>query len=620
MDAQKQVGEELLHAMCQAIVHRGPDDEGIYLGGNAGLGMRRLKVIDLVGGHQPMCNEDESLWIVFNGEIYNYRDLRRDLEERGHFFKTVSDTETILHLYEEKGVDCLGELRGMFALAIWDEKKESLFIARDRLGKKPIYYSEKNGSLVFASELDALMRDSTISSEVDPHAIDEYLTYLFVPHPRTIYRDVCKLPPASFAIYQNGSLTIQRYWDVSYDHIQPRSLEENVEELDGLLREAVEMRLLADVPVGAFLSGGLDSSLVVALMQETAQKPVRTFSIGFEESSFNEIEYARQVAKELGTEHEEYVVGYDIQDLLPKIAVHFGEPFADSSAIPVYHLSRVTRDSVTVALSGDGGDEVFGGYRRYRARALADGFNRWPWILGRGPMEWAAGRIKEPATYYGKSMRKKFKRFVEFASMVREAPETSWAFFFRSQEKKGLYSENFADILTTGSFFPSLQDYFQRQKHCADQGMLWVDLMTYLPDDILVKVDRMSMACSLETRSPLLDHQIVEFMAEVPKKQKFGLNGSKVLLRAVADKYLPKNILQRPKQGFAIPLSAWLQNDLRTWMEDLLFSQESHQRGYFNPQFLRHIVEEHVAGRRDYSQQLWALLMLELWFCQVARK
>ena len=434
-DRQQQVDERLLRSMCQAIVHRGPDDEGIYLDGHIGLGMRRLKIIDLAGGHQPMSNEDGSLWIVFNGEIYNYRDLRQDLEKRGHVFKTVSDTETILHLYEERGSNCLGDLRGMFAFALWDARDETLFLARDRLGKKPLYYAERNGRLTFASELGALVHDPEIDREVDPHAIDEYLTYLFIPHPRTIYKGVRKLPPASFAVYRKGELKIERYWKVRYDRIENRSLEENAEALDELLREAVELRMLADVPVGAFLSGGLDSSLVVAMMQQASSRPVKTFSIGFEESSFNELEYARQVAEILGTEHEEYVVRYDVQDLLPKLVEHFGEPFADSSAIPTYHLSRVTRDQVTVALSGDGGDEVFGGYRRYQARMMADTYNRWPVWLGRGAIDGVARQLREPAAYYGKSWRKKLKRFVEYAGMVRQAPETSWAFFLPKRKK-----------------------------------------------------------------------------------------------------------------------------------------------------------------------------------------
>jgi len=431
-DPERKVDERLLHRMCDALVHRGPDDEGYFQEGPVGLCMRRLQVIDIEGGHQPMANEDDSLWIVFNGEIYNYRQLRQDLEQRGHIFATDSDTEAILHLYEEKGWDCVEDLRGMFAFAIWDRREQSLFLARDRLGKKPLFYAEVDGGLVFASELGSLLCDGSIDRELDYQAIDEYLSYLFVPHPRTIFSHIHKLPPGSRAIYHRGEFQIERYWELRYDCAPQPAVGEAVEELDALLRQAVDLRLLADVPVGAFLSGGLDSSLVVALMRAVSDQPVRTFAIGFEESSFNELSYAREVAQALGTEHREYTVSYQIEDLLPKMLDHFGEPFADSSAIPTYHLARVAREEVTVALSGDGGDEIFGGYRRYQARYWAELFNRIP---GRLLCEWAVERVKEPTGYYGKSWRKKMRRFVEFARAVREAPETSWGFFLPGRKK-----------------------------------------------------------------------------------------------------------------------------------------------------------------------------------------
>jgi asparagine synthase (glutamine-hydrolysing) len=428
-EADRPVREELLAAICAAMAHRGPDDQGIRVGAGVGLGMRRLQVIDLAGGHQPMTNEDGSLWLVFNGEIYNYRELRRRLEGAGHRFRTASDTETILHLYEDEGTACLRHLRGMFALALWDDRSRTLFLARDRLGKKPLYYAEGDGVLTFASELGALMTDPEIDREVSPTAVDQYLSCLFVPQPLTIYRAVRKLPAACYALYREGVLRIERYWSVRYDEVHRRPPEELTEELDALLQEAVSLRLLADVPLGAFLSGGLDSSLVVALMQRASDRPVRTFSVGFEEASFSELEHARRVASLLGTEHREQVVRYDVQGLVPRLVRHFGEPFADSSAIPTYHLSRVARQEVIVALSGDGGDEVFGGYRRYQAGRLAQVYNRWPAVLGRTAFEAAVRQLREPDAYYGHSMRKKARRFIEFAAMVREAPRTSWAFF-----------------------------------------------------------------------------------------------------------------------------------------------------------------------------------------------
>ncbi|MCC7264391.1 MAG: asparagine synthase (glutamine-hydrolyzing) [Candidatus Latescibacteria bacterium] len=430
------VEEALLRSMCAAIRHRGPDDEGVYRAGSVGLGMRRLKVIDLEGGHQPMANEEGWLWLVFNGEIYNYLQLRQELEAQGHVFRTHSDTETLLHLYEQEGPAGVARLRGMFAFALWDQRQQTLMLARDRLGKKPLYYAHRAAGLTFASELKALLCDPAVDRSIDRQAIDEYLSFLFIPQPRTIYQQVKKLPPATYALYRGGQLEIHEYWTVRYEEVGAPRIEESAEQLDHLLREAVALRLLADVPVGAFLSGGLDSSLVVALMQQVAGTQVRTFSIGFRESSFNELDHARQVAQVLGTQHQEYVVDYQVRDLLPGLLDHFGEPFADSSAIPTYYLSRMTRQEVTVALSGDGGDEVFGGYRRYLARAWADAFNRWPGWLGRSAVEGLGRHLREPATYYGRSRRKKLKRFLEFAAAVREAPQTSWGFFLPRRKKR----------------------------------------------------------------------------------------------------------------------------------------------------------------------------------------
>ena len=436
VDNARPVARETLQAMCDAIVHRGPDDEGFFFAGGIGLGMRRLQVIDLAGGHQPMENEDGRLRVVFNGEIYNYQALRTQLEERGHVFRTASDTEVILHLYEDEGVECFSQLRGMFAIALWDRQNEELVLARDRLGKKPLFYAQTDSGLSFSSELNSLLCDREVERALDPQAIDEYLSYLFIPHPRTIYKGVKKLPPASWAAFAKGQLRTGRYWQVRYEEPQPAvHMAKQAEKLDELLREAVALRLVADVPVGAFLSGGLDSSLVAALMREVGHERVRTFSIGFAESSFDELAYARQMAQALDTEHEEFVVDYQVEELVPKLLQHFGEPFADSSAIPVYHLSRVTREHVTVALSGDGGDEVFGGYRRYQARLVADHYNRWPRWAGPAMAEWALQALPEPAGYYGQSWRKKGRRFIEFARAVRETPHTSWAFFLPKRKK-----------------------------------------------------------------------------------------------------------------------------------------------------------------------------------------
>jgi asparagine synthase (glutamine-hydrolysing) len=427
---------EVVERMCQAILHRGPDEGGVVAKGPAALGMRRLQVIDIGGGSQPMCNEDGTVWIVFNGEIYNYRKLRQRLQESGHQFKSASDTETILHLYEEMGADCVDELNGMFAFAIWDQRRDSLLLARDRLGKKPLYYAQTPEGLSFASELGALMLDGSISRQLDPVAIDEYLNYLFVPHPRTVYRQARKLPPATVAVFADGKLTTRRYWQVNYSTTEKVPDEEAaVDHLQELLEVAVRRRLEADVPLGAFLSGGLDSSLVVALMRRVGGQQVKTFSIGFSEADFNETDYAREVAQALGTEHREHIVDFQIEALLPTLLRHCGEPFADSSAIPLYHLSRLTRGEVTVALSGDGGDEVFGGYRRYQAGMLAGYFNQPLAAPLRHSAAFLGRHMGEPATYFGHSRRKKIKRFLEFSEAVRQDPSTSWAFFLPKRKK-----------------------------------------------------------------------------------------------------------------------------------------------------------------------------------------
>ena len=618
-DPEREVDGELLRRMCASIVHRGPDDEGYHAAGPAGLCMRRLEVIDLAGGHQPMCNEDGTLWIVFNGEIYNYRGLRQQLVSRGHTLKSASDTEVILHLFEEKGVECVEELQGMFALAIWDTRERSLFLARDPVGKKPLYYALTAEGLTFGSELPSLLCDRAVDDSLDHKAIDEYLSYLFVPHPRTIYRGAKKLPPGSWALYSDGAFEHQRYWSVDYEPRDEENQADLEDTLDGLLRRAVEKRLVADVPLGAFLSGGLDSSLIVALMKEISGESIRTVSVGFEDSSYDELQYARQVASQLGTEHSEVRVTYDAQQVLPSMLRHFGEPFADSSAIPMYQLSRATREHVTVALSGDGADEVFGGYRRYRARRWVDLYNGWPSWLGRGCFESAMGHLREPAAYYGTSTRKKVRRFMEFAGKVNESPATSWAFFFTEGEKARLYDGDFRALLEAADDrLPSYQGYYDHQGHAGSQAMLWLDLMTYLPDDILTKVDRMSMACSLEVRAPFLDKDVVEFLSGVPRKRKFtGLRG-KNLLRNVARRYLPDSIVDRRKHGFAVPVAGWLQGELRPWMEGLLLGESIGQRGLFDSAHIAQMVRSHLSGKRDYSQQLWALLVLELWFQQVS--
>ncbi len=615
-DAERAGDRQLLQRMCDSIVHRGPDAEGFHMGPQVGLGMRRLQVIDLATGAQPMANEAGNIQLVFNGEIYNFRELRQRLLEAGHTFVSQSDTEVIVHLYEEYGEDFVDELRGMFAIALWDGTTRTLVLARDRLGKKPLYYARTSTGLIFASELGALLVDESIDTEIDPVAIDEYLTYLFVPHPRTPYRGVKKLPPATVAVYRNGELRQRCYWDVDYGDgtTDGRSEEELIDELDDHLREAVRLRLESDVPLGAYLSGGVDSALVVALMQQVGTGTVRTFTVGFGDPSYDELNEAREVADQLSTEHTGLISAYDVDALIPRMLSHFGEPFADSSAIPSYHVAQMTRQHVTVALSGDGGDEVFGGYRRYQARRWADRYNRLPRAV-HSIIDGSARGLREPPTYFGRSGRKKLKRFLEYAATVREVPETSWAFFFSPTAKRDLYSTSFSHALTREEGEGSYSKY-EQTAFTEGAGMMWFDLKTYLTDDILVKVDRMSMACSLEVRSPLLDHKLVEFMAGVSVRHKFDWRSTKRLLRRVAQRYVPPQVLQRPKHGFAVPLAGWLKCELKPWMLELLNSESVTKRGLFQPDVVQTMVTQHLEGQRDLSQQLWALLMLESWFRQ----
>ena len=608
------VEQGLIRRMCGVMRHRGPDDEGIYLDKNVGIGMRRLSIIDLDTGHQPIFSEDNSLLIVSNGEIYNYKELRELLEKRGHRFRTETDVEVILHLYEEKREECLAQLRGMFAFAIWDSRQKKLFLARDRIGQKPLYYREGNGALLFGSEIKSILQDPTTSKAMDLEALDEYFTYGFVPHPRTIFKEVRKLPPAHYALYQDGALKLVNYWQVTYR--EPSLLlttEEYVERLRELLFESVRIRLMSDVPLGAFLSGGIDSSIIVGIMSQFMDRPVETFSIGFQDRSYNELKYARIAANRFGTNRHEFQVEYEhIPEVVSRLIHHFDEPFADSSAIPTYYISEIARRYVTVVLSGDAGDEVFAGYRRYLARRLASYYNRLPRALRKNFIEKTMKRLPEPTTYYGYSLRKKLKLFLDYASQVVEGPCMSWTPYFNGAERDGLYSSEFKSYL--GERKSYLEDFFE-QAGSGDEisRMMWVDLMTYLPDDILTKVDRMSMAVSLETRTPLLDHKLVEFMAAVPVSLKLRGLSSKYLLKRAVDDILPREILKRTKQGFVVPLASWFKKELRREMEETLLGEESYGDRFLNRQFIEDIVLKHTKGEADYSNKIWALLVFKLW-------
>jgi asparagine synthase (glutamine-hydrolysing) len=609
------VDEGVLASMCDAIRHRGPDDDGFYLKGPAGLAMRRLAIIDLARGKQPIANEDETAWIVFNGEIYNYLELRAKLEKLGHSFRTNSDTEAIVHAYGEFGADCVKHLRGMFAFAIWDERKSELFLARDRVGKKPLLYSlTPAGDLVFGSEFRALLRHPQVSREVDYEAIHHYLSFMCVPAPLTAFAAIRKLEPGhTLRFTRGGGIVIERYWEPDFNRKEKWTEEEAGERAVEVLREAVRVRLMSEVPLGAFLSGGIDSSAVVALMSEESSSPVKTFSIGFEEQDFSELHHARRVAERVGADHHEFIVRPDAMEVLPTLVEHYGEPFADSSAIPTYYVSRETRRHVTVALNGDGGDECFAGYERYAAMRLAETYRRVPAALREGVVRQLIELM--PSSELRRSRVRDVKRFARAASLPAVERYLRWISVFDSDAKDDLYSDEFRARMRPHRAADFIAPWFARANGAGivDAALL-ADTMTYLPNDLLVKVDIASMANSLEARSPFLDHHVIEFAASLPAELKLRGRTTKYLLKKVLRKLVPVENLERRKQGFGVPIGHWFRGEMQGFLRATLLSEKHLRRGLFKPDAVRRLVEDHVAGRADHSHRLWTLLMLELWF------
>jgi asparagine synthase (glutamine-hydrolysing) len=596
------------------IGHRGPDDEGFFIDGPVGLAMRRLAIIDLNTGHQPLSYADGAFWIVFNGEIYNYQQLRAELEGRGHKFKTRTDTEVILALYQESGTKCVDRLRGMFAFAIWDKKEQRLFVARDRIGKKPLVYTDQPGYFAFASEMRCLFAWPGISREVDPIALDEYLSLQYIPSPLTIYKSVKKLPPGHFLIYQKGKITVERYWDLPLGapHVTA-DVEEAKHLLREKLRESVKLRMISDVPLGAFLSGGIDSSIIVALMAEQSTRPVKTFSIGFEEQEFSELGFAKQVAERYACDHTEFIVKPEMTDVLPKLAWHYGEPYADSSALPSYYVSRETRKHVTVALNGDGGDENFAGYIRYFAMKAARLYDELPGPA-RSLLQFGTEFLPESKQVpFGFFWRvKRFLRSAVFSDIAKR--HLKMVGYFSEEDKVGLYSPAFLSRLGPhqGAAAPYLAEAFKRaEKEDFVNRMLYVDFKSYLPECLMAKIDIATMANSLEGRSPFLDHEFVELAYRMPGEWKLkGLKKHKWILKeAFADK-LPPSITKRGKMGFGVPIGHWFRGPLKSFGESHILGT---RRGYFNEDALRRLWTEHQDGTRDHSYRLWALLMLELW-------
>jgi asparagine synthase (glutamine-hydrolysing) len=599
--------------MTRMLSHRGPDADGFFWGSGAALGHRRLSIIDLATGDQPIFNEDGTKVIVFNGEIYNFRELRVALEQSGHRFATTSDTEVIVHAWEEYGDECIKRLRGMFALAMWDQRRRRLILARDRVGKKPLYYVQDRERLLFASELKAVICDPSVKRAVSAEAVDAYLAFGAVPAPRTIYDGIHQIPPAHYLVWEEGRTRLVEYWDVHYRQDRSKGEEAWLEEFDAVFTEAVRTRMIADVPLGAFLSGGVDSTAVVAAMAAHSTHPVATTTIAFPGTRFDEATHARLVADALGTDHHEVAVEPRAAEILPALVWYLDEPFADSSALPTFYVAKAARQRVTVALSGDGGDEVFAGYEwRYglnllegRIRRLMPGIFRRN-VLGRLSTIWPkADRLPRP-------LRWKF-----FLRNLSLEPETAYFHdmsLFSPEDKRTLLSPQFNRSLNGWDSSAVFRSHFDRVRDLDPLNrMLYVDLKTWLPNDILVKVDRMAMANSLEVRSPLLDQKVIELAASMPPDLKYRKGRSKYLLKRHAERRAPSSVINRPKKGFSIPLALWLRNSLRSTAEDLLLSDRALGRGYFQAEHLRRMWARHQEGIQDYAHHLWALMTLEVW-------
>src|SRR5271165_1315960 len=605
---ESNITEALVHHMCDQIVHRGPDDEGLYVADGAGLGMRRLSIIDLSGGHQPVFNEDRSAWIVYNGEVYNFPELRPELESRGHRFYTKTDTEVIIHLYEEMGADCVKKLRGMFGLAIYDKTKRKLILARDRLGKKPLHYALHKGNLYFASEIKSILAVAPELAEVNSQGLLEYLNYGYVPEPLTAFTGIHKLPSGHLLEFENGEIRIRQYWDLpQYNTHSPKSEEECLEELERRLFEATKIRLISDVPLGAFLSGGTDSSIVVGLMARASSGPVKTFSIGFKKDDFNESDYARIVAKKFETDHHEMILEPDVVHTVEHLTSSLEEPFGDSSMLPTYYVSQMARQHVTVALSGDGGDEIFAGYDRYRIHADRQFFEHVP--------EWARKFFRNQVFPRLPNSMQGRKLSYNITLPWQERYVDGLSFLPAFERDTPLLSDDFRAIMKRSD---DLGNVLRRRFAAAPakdpvSQILYVDTKTYMVDDILAKVDRMSMLNSLEVRVPILDHVFIEWVTGLPSEWKLRGNTQKYILRKLAERLgVPREALHRPKQGFALPLVHWMRNELKDMLM-ILLEPRTLQRGYFEAEGIRKLMNDHLYGGKVLTGRIWRLLMFELW-------
>ena len=625
-DASKAVSRQTLDTMTDLLRHRGPDDRGTLWrveenGTGIALGHRRLSILDLSPqGHQPMSNEDETIWIVFNGEIYNFESLRRELMAKGHCFRGHSDTEVLVHLYEEEGAEMVHRLNGMFAAVVWDARQRRLLLLRDRIGKKPLFYRYESGRLLFASELKSILAVPDVPRQLNPVALDDYLTYQYIPHDETIFRGTSKLSPGHAAVWQDGNLSVIRYWNPDFNEEDDRlTFDDWSEQLRALVTDAVRIRMRSDVPIGAFLSGGIDSSITAGVMQQESSQPIRTFSIGFPQREYDETAYARQAAERFGTIHREFTVTPDIEGILPKLVWHYDEPFADSSAIPTWYLCEMTRQDVTVTLSGDGGDEMFAGYDRYRAVKLGMVTERLPMFLKR----FLAGPARNliPASTRQRSMLRRLKRFLEAIGMDPLEQYLQWIAIFNRQRRNELYTDGFCRSITdTDPHHDSLDFLRHAQGRCSYRDRVTatalIDMQTYLPCDLMTKVDIASMAHSLECRAPLLDYRIAEWAARMPIRFKVRGRRGKVILRDTFGNMLPPDIERRPKMGFGVPIDHWFRGPMKSMVRDVLLDRRTTDRGLFQRSFIEGILDDHFSNRFDHAYRIWSLFFLELWMRQ----
>lgn len=610
------VEKKSIQAMCDSIRHRGPDDEGIALFNNIGIGMRRLSIIDLKSGHQPISNEDGNIWIVFNGEIYNYIELKDFLEKKGHTFKTNSDTECIIHLYEEYGTNCLEHLRGMFSFAIYDKKEPAIFIARDRLGIKPLFYYLDNNKLVFASEIKSILTISGIDKEIDFSAMDAFFTYTYIPAPKTIFKNIVKLEPGHFLLCKGKEVVKNKFWDLYYMPNYEKKEEVLIEEFDELFKKTVKCHMISDVPVGAFLSGGVDSGFVMALMSRYADEAVKAFTINFAGESggyFDESIYAKEVAHKYKAIHLEYTVKPDFANIIDSIVESFDEPFADDSVIPTYHICRLSSKEVKVALTGLGGDEMFGGYDRYLGLKMSQIYNRIPKVLRKIAINPLIKNIQESKK--DRERVSQLKRFITAADKPEHERYSNYISSFNNIEKHLLYNHDISNIANDGWSTEIANNYFLRDNATSllDKAF-YTDIKMYLPDDVLALSDRISMRHSLELRVPFVDHKIVEFCARIPAHFKIKWARKKYLLKKISASYIPSSVINHPKQGFASPMTSWIRHNIKEYITESLSKDRLSVHGFFNVDYVQNIISDHIARKHNNHKMIFSLLMFQKWY------